>query len=270
MAPIVTLTTDFGTRDAYLAQMKGVLLTEGPHDLRVVDLSHEISTHDTKEAALFVRAAIPRFPEGTIHVVIVDPGVGGVRRPIVACVRGQLLVGPDNATFGYLLDGSEQVYEIQPARLERAHISSTFHGRDIFAPAAARLAAGATPESLGARVEHYKRLVFPLVQVRNRELLGTVIHIDRFGNLISNISEGTLRGFLQGVSPERVVVYVGGHRVQGLSTHYEQTHAGELLALVGSDDLFEVAARNKSAATKLNVSVGQSVRVVTETHTHAG
>lgn len=258
--PLLTLTTDFGTRDPYLAQMKGVLLGEGPADLRIVDLSHELGPFDVQEAALFVRSALPRFPPGTVHLVVVDPGVGSARKPIVACVRDQLLVGPDNGVFGYLFDGSEQVFVLEPARFGR-DISSTFHGRDLFAPAAARLLGGAPASALGSAAETYQRMVFPLVEVRGNTLVGRILHIDRFGNLITNVPESTLRAFVGEGAGEPPQVYVAERPIVGLVDHYAQGKVGELLALIGSSGLLEVAVREGHAGERLGARVGWPVRV---------
>jgi hypothetical protein len=265
------LTTDFGTADPYVAEMKGVLLSAGPPDLRLLDLSHELPAFDVHAAALFLRAAVPRFPPGSIHLVVVDPGVGSARAPIVARIGTQLLVGPDNRVFGYLFDGSEEVYVADPALIGARSLSATFHGRDLFAPLAARLAHGAAPHELGTRAESYQHLVFPLVELSGDTLVGRVIHIDRFGNLITNITRSVLLGFLQprgdANTPERehaAVVSVGEQKVRGLSTHYAQAKTGELLALIGSNQLLEVAVREGSAALKLGAQAGKQVRIQRE------
>lgn len=259
MRPLVTLTTDFGTRDSYVAELKGVLLSEGPKDLRIIDLTHEIEPFDVYEAALFARAALPRFPSGTIHLVVVDPGVGSARKPIAARSQGQVLVGPDNGLFGYLFDGCEEVHVIEPERLGHRPMSSTFHGRDLFAPAAARLACGSDASELGPRIDTYQRLVFPMVEVSGDTLSGRVIHIDRYGNLVTNIPETTLRAFMGDASDPHV--YVAERAVRGLIDHYAQGKVGQLVALFGSSGLLEVAACEASAANKLGADLGCPVRV---------
>jgi S-adenosyl-L-methionine hydrolase (adenosine-forming) len=260
MAPLITLTTDFGTRDPYVAELKGVLLSQGPEALRVVDLSHELDPFDVHAAALFVRAAVPRFPAHTVHVVVVDPGVGSRRRALIVERGDSLLVGPDNCVFSYLYDGSEVVYEIDPARLGARPISATFHGRDVFAPVAAQLATGAPPSALGSRIDVYERMVFPMVDMQGDVLHGRVIHVDRYGNLITNIAEGTLRSFL-GLDERAFTLVLGDHTIRSLSTHYAEARPGELLALVGSSGLIEVAAREASASRLLAAEVGRAIRV---------
>jgi S-adenosyl-L-methionine hydrolase (adenosine-forming) len=261
MAPVVTLTTDFGTFDAYVAEMKGVLVSEGPPDLRIVDLSHELRPFDVAGAALFLRQAVPRFPRGTIHVAVVDPGVGSARKAIVARSRDQLLVGPDNRLFGYLFGHDEEVFEIDPAALAGRSISSTFHGRDLFAPVAALLARGARPEELGTPAQSYEHLVFPLVDCSGDVLTGRVIHVDHYGNLITNIARATLAGFLGETVLERGQVHVGERVIRGIARCYADAKPGELLALFGSSELLEVAQREGSAAERLSAQVGKLVRV---------
>jgi S-adenosylmethionine hydrolase len=272
-SPLITLTTDFGTADPYVAEMKGVLLAEGPSDLRLLDLSHELPVFDVHAAALFLRAAVPRFPKGTIHLVVVDPGVGSARAPIFATLGDQWLVGPDNRVFGYVFDGREEVYVADPQKLGPRALSATFHGRDLFAPLAARLAHGSAPEELGARAESYQHLLFPLVELSGDVLVGRVIHVDRFGNLITNITRGVLLSFLESPAeadaaapkPERnALVHLGEHKVRGLSTHYAEAKPGELLALIGSNQLLELAVREGNAALKLGAQVGRQVRIQRE------
>jgi S-adenosyl-L-methionine hydrolase (adenosine-forming) len=261
MAPLITLTTDFGTRDSYVAELKGVLLSEGPPDLRLVDLSHELPPFDVHAAALFLRATLRRFPPGAIHLAIVDPGVGSARRALIVELPQMMLVGPDNALFGYLFDGSERVYEIERARLGARPVSSTFHGRDLFAPVAARLARGESPASFGPPASSYERMAFPMVELRGDSLHGRIIHIDRYGNLVTNVSEAILRGFL-GDRARGMTLYVGEQAVRELVDHYAQGKPGELVTLLGSSGLLEIAEREGSAAKLLSAEVGRTVRVI--------
>jgi S-adenosyl-L-methionine hydrolase (adenosine-forming) len=253
MTPLITLTTDFGTRDAYVAELKGVLYSEGPAGLTVVDLSHELAPFDVHAAALFVRAALPRFPQGAVHLCVIDPGVGSARRALIVERSDRLLVGPDNGLFSYLYDGSERVYAIE--RGLRA-TSSTFHGRDLFAPVAARLAAGAAPASFGARLEGYERHALPSVDLSEDALLGRVIHVDHFGNLLTNITRQTLASF---AGEHALQIAVADRVIVGLVDHYAQAEG--LLALIGSSGWLEVAVREGSAAELLAVKVGQPLRV---------
>jgi S-adenosylmethionine hydrolase len=258
MAPLVTLTTDFGMRDAYVAELKGVLCAEGPHDLRLLDLSHELPPFDVPAAAWFVRAALPRFPAGTVHVVIVDPGVGSARKPLLAQLGGQFLVGPDNGVFGLLFDGTEQVFEIDPLRLGPRSVSATFHGRDLFAPVAARLSGGTAPMRLGAPIQDYLRCSLPDVERTPHALTGAVIHVDHYGNLITNIAGAALRDF---ASQELATITCAGAVLEGVLDHYAQVSPGQLLCLVGSAGFLEISARESSAAQKLGAGVGSVVRL---------
>jgi S-adenosylmethionine hydrolase len=170
-------------------------------------------------------------------------------------------VGPDNRQFGYLFDGQEQVYRIDPARLGQREQSQTFHGRDVFAPAAARLAHGQLPEALGTRVDSYQHLVFPMVEFVGDTIAGKVIHVDRFGNLITNIGQAALLGFL-GAAPMRgALVALGDKLVRGIVSHYAEAKPGEFLALIGSSGLLELAVREGNAAEKLGIQPGKLVRV---------
>ncbi|HET8940103.1 MAG TPA: SAM-dependent chlorinase/fluorinase [Polyangiales bacterium] len=259
MRRLVTLTTDFGTRDAYVAQMKGVLYARGPSDIEVVDLSHELGAQQIFEAALFVRDAWPRFPAGTIHVVVVDPGVGSTRRALVCSHAGQLMVGPDNGVMSLALATEPELVVLEPERWIAAPLSATFHGRDLFAPAAARLAAGALPQDLGTRTEQLVRLRWPCLEVRSSELRGQVLHVDRFGNLISNISRADVTSWLAPEHWQRLRVTAAGSGELPLLRTYADAAVGSGVALFGSSELLEVAVTNGSAATLLGAAVGAEV-----------
>lgn len=255
MTALVTLTTDFGTRDSYVAQLKGVLLRLGPPGLQILDLSHDIGAHAVREGAFFLRGALPQFPPGTIHVAVIDPGVGSARRPIAIATSGQLLVGPDNGLFGWLLGPDARAHEIARDRGEDA-VSATFHGRDVFAPAAARLARGTPLHELGAGVRDPVRLAWPEPVVSGAGVRGEVVHVDRFGNLITNVTRELLpRAPLQ--------VRLGRRKLGGLRDHYAQVRVGTLLALVGSSGLLEVAVREGSAHDRTGAGVGARVDVET-------
>jgi S-adenosylmethionine hydrolase len=257
MHPLVTLTTDFGTRDSYTAELKGVLYSEGPPDLRVVDLSHELPPFDVEFAARFVQRAVSQFPPETVHVVVVDPGVGSARQPLVVEVGRKLLVGPDNGVFSLLFDGSERVFALDPARASERVLSSTFHGRDLFAPAAARLAGGAPCTALGTLTRLYERLQPRLPEREVDGWLGQITHVDRYGNLITNITASELAAL-----GDRAAVRVEcAGAALALRAHYAEVAPGELLCLVGSSGQLELSARETSAAEKLAAGVGSCVRV---------
>ena len=252
MSTTVTLCTDFGARDSYVAQLKGVLLRLGPADLRIIDLSHEIGAQDVREAAFFLRCALPRFPPGTIHLAIVDPGVGSARRALAAEAGGQRLVGPDNGIFGFVLDANARVHALAPPSAQS--VSSTFHGRDVFAPAAARLACGEPLAALGPAIVDPVRLSWPRPIADGAKLRGEIIHVDRFGNLISNLERGALPG-------GRVRVSLAGRAVGALRDHYAEVRQGALLALIGSEGLLEVAVRDGAANALTCAGVGALIEV---------
>jgi S-adenosyl-L-methionine hydrolase (adenosine-forming) len=255
-APIVTLTTDFGTRDSYVAQMKGVLLRLGPPELRVIDLGHEITAQSVREAALFVRECVPRFPEGTIHLVVVDPGVGSARRALARSWEGQRLVGPDNGVFGWL-PPSDQPVLAHGIETPSDAISATFHGRDLFAPAAARLARGEPLDALGPAIADLQGLSWPSAVLRGDQLYGEVLHIDRFGNVITNLD----RGDRHLLTADNATVSLRGRPIGPIREHYAQAQPGELLALYGSSGLLEIAVRDGSAALIVSAAVGDQVSV---------
>lgn len=257
MAALITLTTDFGTRDPYVAAMKGVIAGISPSS-SVRDLSHEIDAQDVLEGALFLAGAVPYFPEGTIHVVVVDPGVGTERRPIAAKVRGQIIICPDNGLLTLLAEsgGLEAVRCISNPAVTRKEISYTFHGRDVFAPAAAHLAEGVEFDRLGESWDQPAYLEIPRARIReDGSLAGGIIHIDRFGNAITNIHCAMLAGFHQGA------VEAGDVTIQGLSSTYGDGRSHEPLALVGSSGYLEIAVNRGSAAKALGLAKGMGVCV---------
>ena len=257
MSGIVTLTTDFGTRDPYVAQLKGVLLArcEG---VRVHDLTHEIAPQDVLEGALFLAAAVPTFPPGTVHLAVVDPGVGTARRAIAASVSGQHVVCPDNGLLTLLArrGGIEETRSIENPSLRREPVSPTFHGRDLFAPAAAFLACGGALEELGPPVDAPVELPLPRPRIEGERLTGEVLHIDRFGNAISNLASSDVEA-----AAGRLIHVEAGGRLLPLARTYGDVAEGEALALIGSADLLEVAIRGGSAATALGLGRGSEVTI---------
>ncbi len=255
MSAIVTLTSDFGTRDPWVAAVKGVLLSGCPQ-ARVVDLSHEIAPHDVLEGALFLAQAAPWFPAGTIHVAVVDPGVGTARRPLAARAGGQLFVLPDNGLIALLLRrlALEQARVIEPGRITAAGgpASATFHGRDVFAPAAAALACGLPLADVGPDAGVLASLPYPQPLLCGGEVRGEIVHVDRFGNLVSNIDAASLAGGCLGVE-------ICGRRLGPPLATYAEAAPGELLALWNSAGLLEIAVREGSAAALLGAGRAAAV-----------
>ena len=270
---VITLTTDFGTADGYVGVMKGVMLSIAP-GVRLVDLSHEVPPQDVRRAAFVLYTAVPFFPPDTVHLAVVDPGVGTDRRAIAVQVPQGFLVGPDNGLFTYVLAEAEEwrAVELRDPAYRLPQVSGTFHGRDIFAPAAAHLARGVPMERLGPPVPDPVLLPLPRLEVREDRLEGEVLHIDRFGNVVTSI--GWLRwagnglvldaAFRRAAPPLRLaaagaVVKVGGRTIHGVRRTYGEVAVGESLALVGSTGFLEIAVRQGDAARTLGVRPGDPI-----------
>ena len=257
--PVITLLTDFSTKDCYVAAMKGVILGINP-DARIVDLGHEISPQDVFEGALFLRGIFPYFPRATFHVCVVDPGVGGSRRPIMVEARGQTFIGPDNGLFTFVYD-MEPRCSVRSLTADRFHLpdpSVTFHGRDIFAPSAAHLSLGVDPGALGETVNDPVRLEAPTVTRTEDRIEGTVIHIDSFGNCITNIDKGEFSAFITGSAWK---LTVGDAAIEQLHRSYGEVPPGVMLALVGSEGLIEVSINQGQADEALSIAKGAGVKV---------
>lgn len=236
---IITLTTDFGLRDPYVGVMKGVILSINP-EARVIDISHQLKAGFISQASTLVQEAYPFFPEGTVHVVVVDPGVGGDRRPILIKTQNHLFVGPDNGIFWPVIRAHQyaEIIRLTESRYFLPHVSHTFHGRDIFAPVAAHLSRRVDPLEMGPIIKDPVPLDFPAPQRRGDMLLGQVMRVDRFGNLITNIQRKQFERFLGSGRPS---IKAGKLAVEGLSKTYGEALAGEALALIGSSDCLEIA-----------------------------
>ena len=249
--PIITLTTDFGDASYYVGALRGVLLTCCP-EARLVDITHQIAPFSPLEASFVLSQACLEFPPGTVHLAVVDPGVGGLRRPLIVRTERYTFVGPDNGIFTPFLDGHEAVYCIRSAGKE----SPTFHGRDLFAPAAARLAAGESPDTIGERASGAVRLHLPRPRREGQSLVGQVLMLDRFGNLITNVHRRDLERLGDGLRVE-----MGTVTVSGLSHSYQEGVVGEPLALIGSSEHLEVAVVQGNAGAQLGVGRGARVRI---------
>lgn len=253
---LITLTTDFGTRDAYVGTMKGVIYRIAPSAV-VIDITHEVEKQDVTEAALVLSTSHGFFPKGTIHLAVVDPGVGGPRRPVVVCAHGQLFVGPDNGIFSFVLGETYEAWLLDDEAYRLPVVSDTFHGRDIFAPAAAHLARGVAPGAFGPPVRDLVHTAARRPVVYLDAIRGEVVHVDSFGNLITNIT----RNDLATISTGAPRIEVSGRVVAGLERTYSDVPRGHLLAIIGSTGLLEVAVRDGSAQRKLGVGRGDPVVV---------
>ncbi len=257
MRPLITLTTDFGYRDPYVAAMKGALISHC-HTAEIIDLSHSISHGNILEGSLFVASTIPSFPKRTIHVVVVDPGVGTERAPVLVQIGGRLFVGPDNGLLTVLMRrmSVEAIRTITNPMFMNKRVSPTFHGRDIFAPAAGRIAGGANPVDVGPAQRSLVELDIPRPRVEpvNR-VIGEIIHIDHFGNAITNIPRDMIN------EKRTVRISVKSLVVENLSTTYGQHEAGTPVALIGSTDHLEVAVTNGNGAEVLGLAIGDEVEI---------
>lgn len=257
--PLITLTTDFGYSAPYVAVMKGVIYALCP-SARVVDLTHAIAPQNVRQAAYFLATAVPYFPAGTIHVCVVDPGVGTVRAALYTHVDGQHLLGPDNGLFTLLWRQAQKqpplVRRLTEARYWRPLVSATFHGRDIFAPTAAHLACGVLPEELGPLHPQPVQLAVKPVVCTNTACEGEIQYVDDFGNLITNIPAGQV--------PQLPSLVTIGHRPP-LRLPWVRTYGdappGTLVSLFSSDGYFEIALVQGNAARHLQVHAGESVRL---------
>ena len=267
LSPIITLTTDFGIRDTYVGIMKGVILGINPN-AQVVDLTHAIPPQDIYEAAFSIYAARNYFPKGTIHVIVVDPGVGSDRRAIACRMDDAFFVCPDNGVLSYLLQSTEDeasqpinVVEIQNKAYYLPEVSNTFHGRDIFAPVAAHLSLGVPLEDIGPPVPRLVQLPIQAPELSGNTLTGQIVKIDRFGNAITNISESAIAG-LESASTRGISAYeirVGSIRLNRFNRAYAESGVGKPLAIIGSSGLLEIAVNGGSAEKQLGLKRGDVI-----------
>jgi len=256
-SPIITLTTDFGLRDPFVGIMKGVILGIC-QEARLVDLTHEIAPHDVLEGALALESAVAFFPEGSVHVAVVDPGVGSPRRALAIASAGHYFVGPDNGLLtAALRPGRWSAVSLEAAAYRLAPVSGTFHGRDIFAPAAAHLGCGVPLERLGPPVTDPVTLALPGCRAEGAGLVGEVIGVDRFGNLITSVTADRL-GALDGGS---LSVEVAGQDVGPLVGCYADAVEGMPRPIIGSGGRLEIFVRNGSARERLGATRGTAIRV---------
>jgi S-adenosyl-L-methionine hydrolase (adenosine-forming) len=262
---MITLLTDFGLSDYFVPAVKGVILSINP-EVPIIDVTHDVAAHDIQAGAFTLGACYHNFPPGTIHVVVVDPGVGSTRRAIVVDAGGYLFVGPDNGVFSfvYARESNPRVFQITNDRYFRRPVSATFHGRDVFAPVAAHIARGAKPEEIGAEIEDYVRFEIPRPRsIETRGVIeGRIIHIDRFGNLVTNFTEAEL-------NPDELApsakIHVGGREVSRFKVYFaEATDRDDLFAYPGSAGFWEIALWRRSAAEFINARRGDEVILMRE------
>ena len=255
--PIVTFTTDFGAGDGYVGALKGVVLSLAPQ-ATLVDIAHGVPARDVAAGAVALAQAAPLFPPGTIHVVVVDPGVGGARADLVVASGGSLYLGPDNGVLSLAARGPRQIFRIEAPGFRREPVSPTFHGRDVFAPAAGRLAAGAAASDAGPPQETMVELGAPPLHRRDGVIEGEVIHVDGFGNLITSLPAEVVE---RATDPTIEVEAGAGHFEPQLGRTFSDVEPGALIAYVGSGGQLEIARRNGSAARRLGAERGTIVRL---------
>ena len=252
---VITLTTDFGRRDGYVAAMKGAILSIAP-DVSLVDVTHQVPPQDVAAGAYLLSCAYRYFPPGTVHLAVVDPGVGSARRAIVMESADHRFVGPDNGLFSAVFqrESTCNFVELRNAAYFRSAVSPTFHGRDIFGPVAAHLCNGVPPAELGPRIADPVRLDLWTVQERDNAVVGWIVHVDRFGNAISNLERGR-------VKHEGARVRAGEITFDRICRTYADVPEGRALALYGSDHTLEIAINGGNAARNLGLRRGDRITV---------
>ena len=259
MTKIITLTTDFGLKDPYVAEMKAAILSICT-DAVIVDISHEVEKFNIRMGAYVLASAATFFPRGTVHVAVIDPGVGTQRRPLLIQTKQSFFIGPDNGVLVLAAEkqGITRIYEITNKNLMLAHISNTFHGRDIFAPAGAHQARGLLPAESGPEIRKIKKPKFAKVKRAKGALVGEVLHVDGFGNIISNVSGDELanvkvKGSLNvGLASRKMMLKLG--------KTYAEAEPEEALALIGSHGYVEIAVNQGNAAEKFKAKPGDAIK----------
>lgn len=254
MRRIITLTTDFGTKDGYVGAVQGVILSINPQ-AQVLDITHQIPAQNIRSAAFCIYNYYSSFPEGTIHLAVVDPGVGGRRKGVLVQSQRYYFIGPDNGIFSLALqkEKSSKAVHLKNPKYFLGKISPTFQGRDIFAPVAAYLSLGVKPEEFGPRISKLEKLELPVVKEYSQKLVGEIIHIDNFGNLVTNVT----RVELQDRKISRIKVNTKS--IQDLSRTFSDVKPGEPVAYLGSSDYLEIGINQGNAAIKLKAKIADKV-----------
>ncbi|MCL6475965.1 MAG: SAM-dependent chlorinase/fluorinase [Firmicutes bacterium] len=264
MSAIITLLTDFGTEDTYVGVMKGVITSICP-SAQVIDLTHQVPPQDIATGAFLLDVSVDYFPEGTIHVAVVDPGVGTARKPVALRTAKAFFVGPDNGIFTLVLQRQKllQAICLDNPRYHLPTVSSTFHGRDIFAPVAAHIACGVPMEELGTPIHHLQRLPLPRIRVDWQGIRATVVHIDRFGNAITNLTRDNYEAWRTRWDVKEPAVQVAAsNTLLPIASTYGDVARGKALALFGSSERLEIAVNGGSAARELALRRGDTIKVL--------
>lgn len=258
---LITFLTDFGSNNSYISQMKGVALSMT--DTRIIDITHNITPQNIREGAFILRTSAPFFPVGTVHVAVVDPGVGTSRRGIVITTNSQVLIGPDNGLLipTARLLGGMRVYEIKNTELMLKSVSNTFHGRDVFTPVAAHILNGVFFEEIGPHITDYVNLDFGTFEITSRSATGQVIYIDSFGNIITNINAFQLNQVLD--FDKKIMLFIGDKQIRvPFVKSYDFVKPKEILATIGSSNQLEIAINRGNAGKKLGVKLDDEIKIL--------
>lgn len=259
--PLVTFTSDFGLQDWFVGVVHGAIHAACP-TARVVDLTHAIPPGLIARGAFVLETAAPDFPPGSVHLAVVDPGVGTARRALAVRARGQVFVGPDNGLLEWALAAPDAVaHALTEERYFRLPVSRTFHARDVFAPCAAHLAAGVALEAFGPRVTDPQRLPLPVARTRDGSLVGRIVFIDRFGNALTNLHASEIERSFPRAGDGGIEVRVGGRHIRGLARAYGDSPVGTLVAIFGSGGTLEIAQVGGHATERLGLGEGDPVEV---------
>lgn len=260
--PVITLTTDFGLNDPFVGVMKGAILSINP-GAKIIDLSHGIASHDIREAAFTIGMNYKFFPERTAHVVVVDPGVGSRRRPLLVVTERQYFIGPDNGVFSYIYKKEARTLQVIHITAEHYFLkskSSTFQGRDVFAPVAAWLLSGKNVQNFGEVITDYRHIDLQMPNVGRGVIQGEVIHVDKFGNATTNISQTEIDELLSQNPASSLQVLLSGKDVP-MKNFYGEAMDKELHSLINSSEYIEFFVNRGSAAALFNISIGNRVEI---------
>lgn len=260
---VISLITDFGQKDNFLGVMKGVILSINPH-AKIVDICHEVKPHDISGAAFLLKSSFKYFPKGSLHLVVVDPGVGSERKKLLVKTRDYFFIAPDNGVLSPALkdQASLKIIEITNKKYFLKPTSDTFHGRDIFAPTAAYISKGEDFSKFGKRIESIKGLRLPQVKITSKSLIGEIIYIDRFGNLISNIDKEMLDNFIKN---KKFKIYIKNKTIEKLFRTYAEGVYLKPLALIDSFNYLEIALNRGPACNYLKAKKGTKITVNRDT-----
>lgn len=258
----IVLLTDFGLNDSFVGVMKGVISRINPQ-AKIIDLCHKIESHNIHDAAFLLESSYPYFPEGTVFLIVVDPGVGSERKSVIVETEKHIFVAPDNGVLSFLTERDiKRIIQITNEEYFLKPVSHTFHGRDIFAPVAAHLSRGETVEKFGPAIRKINRLKFPEPQVKNNRLLGEVMYVDHFGNLITNINQDA---FLRFIESKKFQIVIGKAKISKISSSYQEGKEGLPIAIFGSFDNLEISLYKDDASRRLNLNKGSKISIEKET-----